>query len=61
MKIIKTAKGIFDWKSKITSSVGFIPTMGGLHGGHLSLIKKSVNKCNKTSKLKRGMNAAARL
>ena len=30
------------------SDVGFVPTMGSLHQGHISLIKKSLNYCNKT-------------
>ena len=30
------------------SNIGFIPTMGSLHKGHISLIKKSQNYCNKT-------------
>jgi pantoate--beta-alanine ligase len=30
------------------SNLGFVPTMGSLHNGHISLIKKSLNKCNKT-------------
>ena len=30
------------------SNLGFIPTMGGLHNGHASLIKKSQKKCKKT-------------
>ena len=30
------------------SNVGFVPTMGSLHKGHISLIKKSLNYCNKT-------------
>ena len=29
-------------------NVGFVPTMGGLHNGHISLIKKSLRNCNKT-------------
>ena len=30
------------------SKLGFVPTMGSLHRGHISLIKKSLNDCNKT-------------
>ena len=29
-------------------NVGFVPTMGSIHKGHLSLIKKSLNECNRT-------------
>ena len=30
------------------SNIGFVPTMGSLHEGHISLIKKSLKLCNKT-------------
>ena len=30
------------------SNLGFVPTMGSLHKGHISLIKKSKKKTNKT-------------
>lgn len=36
-----------DW-AKLGLSVGFVPTMGCLHDGHASLIKKSVSQNDKT-------------
>ena len=29
-------------------NLGFVPTMGGIHLGHISLIKRSIKECSKT-------------
>ena len=41
MKILKTVEELQNIRKTISSNVGFVPTMGALHNGHISLIKKA--------------------
>lgn len=41
MKIIKTIQELQDIRKSINKTLGFVATMGALHDGHISLIKKA--------------------
>jgi pantoate--beta-alanine ligase len=48
MQIIKTASKLYHWRGKQSQTVGFIPTLGALHQGHLSLVSASKAECSLT-------------
>jgi pantoate--beta-alanine ligase len=41
MKILKSPKEAIEYRKTLKGNIGFVPTMGALHEGHLSLIKKA--------------------
>ena len=48
MKIIQTAVAFSQWQCTQTKTIGFIPTLGALHRGHLSLVVLSKQTCKLT-------------
>ena len=47
MKIILSKNKLVEILQK-EKNIGFVPTMGGIHEGHISLINKSISQCSKT-------------
>ena len=48
MVLLKSIDDCIQWRKAQKKTLGFIPTMGALHEGHLSLVRLSQKTCDKT-------------
>ena len=48
MRLLKSIDDCIRWRNSHKKTLGFVPTMGALHEGHLSLVRISKKKCNTT-------------
>jgi pantoate--beta-alanine ligase len=48
VKLISSISDLQSWRQSFSGTIGFVPTLGALHRGHLSLVHQSNSHCDLT-------------